>query len=495
LTHDSRTFLSLPSKEYISMNRFILAFVSTAVETESIQTVPISHHDLALAEMTTPDACPVPLVCPCVNNPVPRSAAYVDWNVCNSNVEVGEGGMPIRYKKVAPSVDLLLTNLTAYTVNNVEKNGRDGCIGLLNMAAPGNVDVQFTFVEEGTDIPVSAGSYDFSVFDVDAAPTGMTESVGLSNYSSWEAVALQPTMSSSGDTAWFVASDLAVENPMDLNDLTQAQLEASFAANYHRSRWVVHFQASTEGSRSGGRNFYFAGTSCASANHHHCHCPGHPTPAPTPVPTPAPTPVPTPAPTPVPTPAPTPVPTPAPTPVPTLAPTPQPTLAPTPNPTPVPTVGPASWTGWQNDYDKQCDWKASSGYVMTGISSRHHNSYEDRKWKFQQAKMFHSTSPVLTGTLNSWDGEFQIDDDSKVFVGMQSWHDNGKEDRKFKVYQHTHGKFAYNCYWTSKTNWDAEWSVSGTVSGTDYAMTGMWSRHDNWKEDRIFQFRFCKIHF
>jgi len=128
--------------------------------------------------------------------------------------------------------------------------------------------------------------------------------------------------------------------------------------------------------------------------------------------------------------------------------------------------------------------------VMTGVHSKHHNSYEDRLWDFQQSKLLASTSPVLTGYVNDWDQEFTYGDDSRVFVGMYSVHDNNKEDRRFKIYQSSHGVAATGCYWTGETNWDAEWTIQAHAGE---AITGMWSRHDNGKEDRLFKFRFCKL--
>jgi hypothetical protein len=196
------------------------------------------------------------------------------------------------------------------------------------------------------------------------------------------------------------------------------------------------------------------------------------------------------SPTPRPTAVPTPVPTKAPTPVPTEAPTPVPTPQPTPAPTEAPTQSAPVWTGFVNGYDQEVNWVGANGYVMTGIHSKHHNSYEDRLWDFQSSSMLTSTTPVLSDWVNNWDGEFTWGDDSKVFVGMYSVHDNHKEDRRFKFYQSAHGSSATGCYWTGETGWDAEWTLAANAGS---AITGLWSRHDNHKEDRIFKLRFCQI--
>jgi hypothetical protein len=185
-----------------------------------------------------------------------------------------------------------------------------------------------------------------------------------------------------------------------------------------------------------------------------------------------------------------PVPVTSPTPRPTNAPTPYPTPQPTDAPTMAPTQSPPTWTGWVNSWDQPVNWVAPSGYVMTGVHSKHDNGKEDRLWDFQQSKMLDSTSPVMTGFVNNWDQEFTHSDDNKVFVGMYSEHHNSYEDRKFKIYQSGLGSTAHGCYWTGETDWDAEWTLSGN---TNEGITGMWSRHDNRMEDRKFKFRFCNI--
>merc|ERR550539_37110 len=167
-----------------------------------------------------------------------------------------------------------------------------------------------------------------------------------------------------------------------------------------------------------------------------------------------------------------------------------PTPVPTPAPTEAPTQSAPAWTGWVNSYDREVNWVGGNGYVMTGIHSKHHNSYEDRLWDFQSSNMLPSTTAVLSDWVNNWDGEFTWGDDSKVFVGMYSVHDNGKEDRRFKFHQSAHGQSATGCYWTGETGWDAEWTLAASPGS---AITGMWSRHDNNREDRIFKLRFCQI--
>jgi len=191
-----------------------------------------------------------------------------------------------------------------------------------------------------------------------------------------------------------------------------------------------------------------------------------------------------------PTRAPTVAPTVRPTVAPTVAPTVQPTPAPTVAPTEAPTASTPVWTGWVNSWDQPVDWCAGNGQVMTGIHSKHDNGKEDRLWDFQSSVMLSSTTPVLSDFVNDWDQEFTYEDDSKVFVGMYSVHDNRKEDRRFKFYQSAHAGSATGCYWTGETNWDAEWTEAANPG---FGITGMWSRHDNNKEDRLFKIRFCKI--
>lgn len=226
------------------------------------------------------EGCPVPLHCTCLKNSTSKDG---NWKLCDTKVEKGAGGMPLRFKQVAPGVDMLLTAAPGYQGENVEiNNGRSGCLGQLNVKVPGTATVTFALVKEGTSDTILAGpthEHEMTIFDTDKATNGVFERVGVSGYSSISTVALQPT--EKDGVTWFEAQHAAVKNPHTddegLHDLTQAQLDASFSVTYTgTSKWVVQFVAEepgNSGKNHGGRNYFFSGSSCASASQHTCVCP------------------------------------------------------------------------------------------------------------------------------------------------------------------------------------------------------------------------------
>lgn len=79
---------------------------------------------------------------------------------------------------------------------------------------------------------------------------------------------------------------------------------------------------------------------------------------------------------------------------------------------------------------------------------------------------------------------------------IRSIHDNKKEDRTFYLSCHdpepsypNMGSFIPGG-WSSPTAWDGEWTHT---CGTNQVLSAMWSTHDNGREDRIFQFKCSTI--
>lgn len=223
--------------------------------------------------------CPEPLKCTCLKNAADEDSNRINWKLCDTDVEKGPGGMPIRYKNVADGIDMLLTASPGYEGRDTDKNnGRNGCLGQLNVKVPGSAAVTFALVKHGTDDVVPKGStHEMTIFDTDKAKSGVTEKVGVSDYSSVDSVALNSTVE--GGVAWFEAVHTEVENPTGghTDDLTEAQLDASFSVTYRgKNMWVVRFVTEVpegDDKERGGRNFFFSGRSCASATQHHCECP------------------------------------------------------------------------------------------------------------------------------------------------------------------------------------------------------------------------------
>lgn len=233
--------------------------------------------ELAPTPAPSPAACATGQICQCYYSYHARMTnTNFEWNLCSSDVETGPGGnLPIRYKEVAPSTDLIVEALTPYEAKDYSKNGRSGCLGQLNLKSPGHVKVRFALVKAGTKDLMPAGqTFEMTIYDFDKSNKGMLERVGVSGFSNIEAVEMKPDIRDG--VSWFTASDSEIENPTDPNDLTQEQLEASFSVSYSgTSEWIVEFEAreETPSGKKGGRNFLFSGASCVSADRHKCYCP------------------------------------------------------------------------------------------------------------------------------------------------------------------------------------------------------------------------------
>merc|ERR1719158_781174 len=187
-------------------------------------------------------------------------------------------------------VDLIVDNVTEYELENPENNGRHGCLGILNLAAPSAVTMRFTLVLAGTDTPVPVDTtfpltYDFNVFDFDQSASGrMQEVIGVSDFS--KLVARPPGIQRSAPDAdgvvWLETHTKAVDNPYSdiRKNLTSLQIDSSFSVSYRAvSSWDVHFKAkamedtNSKRKSAGGRNFLFSGESCASWRFYECRCP------------------------------------------------------------------------------------------------------------------------------------------------------------------------------------------------------------------------------
>jgi len=101
----------------------------------------------------------------------------------------------------------------------------------------------------------------------------------------------------------------------------------------------------------------------------------------------------------------------------------------------------------------------------------------------------HETADAKSKSFqNDWDQEFTFEcPDNKAITGMYSVHDNNKEDRRWKF--DCGGSLPLDdCEWTEDTKFDQEWDFDFGHK----VLAGVWSRHDNSKEDRIFRWKSCK---
>ena len=89
-----------------------------------------------------------------------------------------------------------------------------------------------------------------------------------------------------------------------------------------------------------------------------------------------------------------------------------------------------SWSGYVNKFDEPFAYMCRKNAVMTGVESYHDNDKEDRRWNFQccQPSKGYLRDCLVTEYLNDWDGTlFYHSASGFFFTGMFSYHDNKKQ--------------------------------------------------------------------
>ncbi|NP_001106323.1 uncharacterized protein LOC100127280 precursor [Xenopus laevis] len=148
---------------------------------------------------------------------------------------------------------------------------------------------------------------------------------------------------------------------------------------------------------------------------------------------------------------------------------------------------------WINDYDKpfsfQCPDQQSIGFII----SKHNNRREDRVWNFTcQYTLYQPHFCNWTDYINDFDQELNFTCPlGSVVSGIQSYHDNKKEDRRWK-FLCCQGEVAVaqNCTWGDYVN-DFDECLTWK-SPPNHHLVGAFSYHDNGKEDRRWKYYSCE---
>jgi len=145
--------------------------------------------------------------------------------------------------------------------------------------------------------------------------------------------------------------------------------------------------------------------------------------------------------------------------------------------------------------DGVLNYKCGGNYGITGLQSYHWNSKEDRRFNIKCCDVSNNGDYAIstvyqTGYVNEYDGKINFKCGyMEVLVGLYSHHDNHKEDRRFKLYC---GRIApadnlkaakrNSVDWT---NWLNDWdrALEFTAPGNSF-IVGFDSHHDNHREDR-----------
>jgi len=96
----------------------------------------------------------------------------------------------------------------------------------------------------------------------------------------------------------------------------------------------------------------------------------------------------------------------------------------------------SGWTGWVNNMDAQFTYSCPNNMAIVGMQSYHHNGYEDRRWRIRCARFHGITIRKLgwPGWQTQWDRPFALHcPGNQVLVGWSGVHNNGYEDRLFRI--------------------------------------------------------------
>merc|ERR1712167_535494 len=147
------------------------------------------------------------------------------------------------------------------------------------------------------------------------------------------------------------------------------------------------------------------------------------------------------------------------------------------------------WVGYINNWDAHMNWHTNGATYVSGLQSWHNNGREDRRFRPLVTTIGSSQyGRTLTGWVNNMDRQFDYTcPHNKAIVGMYSYHHNHYEDRQWRFYcVHFHGVAFRAGGWPGwQTNWDAHFVLS---CGHNPAI-GFSSYHNNGREDRRWRIR------
>ncbi|XP_048463734.1 hemagglutinin/amebocyte aggregation factor-like isoform X1 [Rhincodon typus] len=147
---------------------------------------------------------------------------------------------------------------------------------------------------------------------------------------------------------------------------------------------------------------------------------------------------------------------------------------------------------WLNEFDDKLLFTCASFSTIGSVSSQHHSYYEDRLWDFQCKTTF-SELPTCSWTnyVNNFDEEFTFNCPfGSIISGVEAYHENYYEDRRWKFYCcRVNNACNDQCSWTDYLNYFDDY-FSWKVPDLTY-LVGVSSYHNNYREDRRWKYQYC----
>ncbi|KAK0046703.1 dermatopontin [Biomphalaria pfeifferi] len=148
---------------------------------------------------------------------------------------------------------------------------------------------------------------------------------------------------------------------------------------------------------------------------------------------------------------------------------------------------------WVNEYDGPMSFKCPINQTVMYLSSIHDNSREDRIWEIYCRSSAFGDYCNESDYVNEFDATFNYTcPGNKVLTGISSYHDNSKEDRRFKFTCCRASKnLLRDCYSTDFVN---DWDNKLTLFVPEgQAIRSIYSINDEGTRDRRFKFGLCKL--
>ncbi|KAK6986887.1 dermatopontin [Biomphalaria glabrata] len=146
-----------------------------------------------------------------------------------------------------------------------------------------------------------------------------------------------------------------------------------------------------------------------------------------------------------------------------------------------------------NDWDKPFNFNCPTGQILSFVSSINDNYYEDRRWELFCRTVGYTKDCVKSDYVNTFDNPvtFTCPGDS-VITGIESYHDNHYEDRRYRFQCCTVSKrVPSDCYTTDYVNdWDGKLTL---FVPEGQGIKGAMSEHNNYYEDRRWRFTLCTV--
>jgi len=151
---------------------------------------------------------------------------------------------------------------------------------------------------------------------------------------------------------------------------------------------------------------------------------------------------------------------------------------------------------WSNNYDGRlsflCPVRDGKYGAIRRMESHHSNHHEDRKWHFECSYDVQKAGKChWTDWVNGWDAQLRyICPNNGYIVGLHSYHDNHREDRRWKIACCEVSAGLEDCRWRTLNGWDSYMNYNVDKGRV---INGLFSWHDNHREDRIWKALDCRM--